>query len=136
MIHVSFKDEGIAIDLNLKRRVTLVTGDSGTGKTFLVNRIREIQARYPQTTQAFIADSLQLFNLIPSASESVIIIDKADQYLAGTQLVNCVADIRDKYFIIFARSGIEVPGTLHDAAKLEWEKTDNTMQAGLKYYWG
>ena len=135
MIHISFKDEGIAIDLDLKRRVTLVAGDSGTGKTFLVNRIREIQARNPQTTQAFIVDSVQLFNLIPSAAEPVIIIDQPNQYLTGTQLVNCVADIRDKHFIIFARPGIEVPGTLHDAAKLNWEKTDNTMQASLKYYW-
>ena len=39
-IAVSVKNRHISFKLNLERNITIITGDSGTGKTKLINMVR------------------------------------------------------------------------------------------------
>lgn len=132
---VSLQDESVIINLDLKRRVTLIPGESGSGKTYLYRCIGRIQSRHPKNAQVYLVDNLEAFRLIPSCEPSIVLIDKPEQYLLDEQLVDMVSKVQDKHFIVFIRSGMKMPATLRDLAELVWEHS-NTKTAYLRYYWG
>ena len=41
-VNVSVKNKHISFNLVLERNITIITGDSGTGKTKLINMIRKL----------------------------------------------------------------------------------------------
>lgn len=131
---IRLQDESTDIHLDLQRRVTLIPGDNGSGKTFLCQRIRRIQSRQPLAAEVFVVDDLEAFMCIPSCKPKVVIIDKMEQYLGANDLVDMVSAVQDKYFLIFVRSGVKMPATLRDIAALVWEHGE-VDTASLRYYW-
>lgn len=119
MFSVTISDEAAEVNIIMNTSLSIICGNSGTGKTLLCNVIRRIQERGQQTDaqKIFVVDNYQLFKLIPYSSCEVVLIDKCEQYLEETELIEMLQYFKHKY-IIFARSGMLIPSTIFDIADL------------------
>ncbi len=112
---LAFKND-MSYDLHFKGDITIVTGNSGTGKTYLVDFIAKLKKALDKKSSKYSADNIFILDIenlskLKSQSGKLIIIDRADVLLQGKEwVVDFINhDLNNKY-LIFARGnlGIEV----------------------------
>lgn len=98
---------GIKFNITLKDRLTLVGGDSGTGKTILYNGIQR-EALLSDNNNVVCINYNNIVNndldyLIKKSQNKLIIVDNADVVLNRLQRINISMDKNNQY-IIFTHS--------------------------------
>lgn len=107
--HLSLWYRGeVHFNLELGGRITQVTGDSATGKTFLTNAVITVVKDMELNNSPGI--NLMAYNSKPSIQElrgqsgNLIILDRADLYL-DDELVEFIRNDLSNCYLIFARQG-------------------------------
>ena len=105
--HLDFKTHKTMYSLQLRPRITVVTGDTSTGKTYLVNSLmNEKKVAAQLGTDTFI--NVFIFDKeLPEDIEGLVIIDKGD-LVCSKELCEHIRDTKNLHFLIFARGVIDL----------------------------
>lgn len=105
---------GVKFDLELKGNKTIVCGKSATGKTMLVNTIKEYSGGYnsPElrryNTDNIIVVSKENKQRINEYHKQLFIIDRADLILSAEDIEVINNDTDDNRYLIFARKPLGI----------------------------
>ena len=99
----------VKYDFTIKRNITILTGDSGSGKTVLIELIRDYR-RYGSDSGVFLScdrdcrtiDNEDWERQISEISDSIIFIDEGNRFLTSKKFANLVQN-SDNYFVIATR---------------------------------
>ncbi len=126
----------VKYDFIIKRNITILTGDSGSGKTVLIDFIREYR-RYGADSGVFLScdcecktiDNEDWERQIEETSNSIIFIDEGNRFLTSKRLAALVQQ-SDNYFVLATREklpmlpysvneiyGFRQSGKFHEAKK-------------------
>lgn len=126
----------VKYDFIIKRNITILTGDSGSGKTVLINFIREYR-RYGADSGVFVScdrecktiDNEDWERQIEETSNSIIFIDEGNRFLTSKRFAELVQQ-SDNYFVLATREklpmlpysvneiyGFRQSGKFHEAKK-------------------
>lgn len=105
---VKLRAYGRNIDLEFKDRITLVSGNSGTGKTLIFELLNDIQMKdkdkYTCINKALLNQTkMRLSTFIKKATGKLIVIDNADIILTDTDKKIINSDNKHAY-LLFARN--------------------------------
>ena len=99
----------VKYDFTIKRNITILTGDSGSGKTVLIELIRDYR-RYGSDSGVFVScdrdcrtiDNEDWERQISEISDSIIFIDEGNRFLTSKRFAELVQK-SDNYFVIATR---------------------------------
>ena len=99
----------VKYDFTIKRNITILTGDSGSGKTVLIELIRDYR-RYGSDSGVFVScdrdcrtiDNEDWARQISEISDSIIFIDEGNRFLTSKRFAELVQK-SDNYFVIATR---------------------------------
>lgn len=99
----------IKYDFTIKRNITILTGDSGSGKTVLIELIRDYR-RYGSDSGVFLScdrdcrtiDNEDWERQISEISDSIIFIDEGNRFLTSKKFAELIQK-SDNYFVIATR---------------------------------
>lgn len=99
----------VKYDFTVKRNITILTGDSGSGKTVLIDLIRDYR-RYGSDSGVFLScdrecrtiDNEDWERQISEISNSIIFIDEGNRFLTSRKFAELVQK-SDNYFVIATR---------------------------------
>lgn len=111
----------IKYDFCIKRNITIFTGDSGSGKTVLIDLIREYR-RYGSDSGVSISCACSLRTLdnedweyqMKGISQSIIFIDEGNRFLVSKKFSDLVIK-SDNYFVFATREKLQMlPYSIHE----------------------
>ncbi len=126
----------VKYDFIIKRNITILTGDSGSGKTVLIDFIREYR-RYGADSGVFVSCDCECKTInnedwerqIEETSNSIIFIDEGNRFLTSKRFAELVQQ-SDNYFVLATREklsmlpysvneiyGFRQSGKFHEAKK-------------------
>lgn len=126
----------VKYDFIIKRNITIFTGDSGSGKTVLIDLIREYR-RYGADSGVFLSCDCECKTIdhedwerqIEETSNSIIFIDEGNRFLTSKKFAELVLQ-SDNYFVLATREklpmlpysvneiyGFRQSGKFHEAKK-------------------
>lgn len=99
----------VKYDFTIKRNISILTGDSGSGKTVLIELIRDYR-RYGSDSGVFVScdrdcrtiDNEDWERQISEISDSIIFIDEGNRFLTSKRFAELVQK-SDNYFVIATR---------------------------------
>ena len=99
----------VKYDFTIKRNISILTGDSGSGKTVLIELIRDYR-RYGSDSGVFVScdrdrrtiDNEDWERQISEISDSIIFIDEGNRFLTSKKFAELVQK-SDNYFVIATR---------------------------------
>ena len=96
----------------IKRNITIIKGDSATGKTTLVDMIREHYENGDQSgvflqcdKQCAVLEGRQWQTLLKGINDSIIFIDEGNPFITSTDFAEAVSK-SDNYFVIVTRESL------------------------------
>ena len=104
----------IKYDFTIKRNITILTGDSGSGKTVLIELIRDYR-RYGSDSGVLVScdrdcrtiDNEDWERQISEVSNSIIFIDEGNRFLTSKRFAEIVQK-SDNYFVIATREKLQM----------------------------
>lgn len=107
---LNFKSRGCTFDIKLRQPITIISGKSASGKTFLLKSLREFVNDEVQNNGLSIVDANIVFvsdvldtNRIRGVKEHLIMFDRGDVLLTD-ELVKYIRQDWDNDYLIFART--------------------------------
>ena len=135
-MNIQYKFLQYDIDLELKTKLTIVGGDSGTGKTFLAETIKAIQEQPGISSQVFIISSQADLISLNSHKEPVVIVDKMEQFTTSDEILEYIRKNSDRWFIIFLRGDNSIPFGLRNLADLSIQEVNGLFRFRFNYLMG
>lgn len=118
--------------ISLHNGITIINGESASGKTLMCKRIMDIQKDKNKIAQKYSADNIFIVNddnidKLSQQRDKLIIIDRADILLSNKEIniINC--DIHNRY-LIFARRPLGIKVTPNHFATLVKQGNDIATQ--------
>lgn len=130
-----YNDEGKAIryDLELRGNVTIVGGDSGTGRTLMCQVVRQMISYGDRDKLVFDATNASAVSVavLKTYKSKLILFDDADMILKGNLLKYVLSD-KNNYYILFRRDNYDVHLSPNYYAELV---LDENRVGRFKYKW-
>jgi len=123
------KDSGINFDINLFNRLTIISGESGVGKTILFKAMERDSLLGSQNFICLNYDDLVSGNIeytLNTAKNKIIVIDNANVVLNDLQKIMISMDINNQY-IIFSHSVDGFKPSTKGIAQLVVEKHEGKL---------
>lgn len=123
------KDSGINFDINLFDRLTIISGESGVGKTILFKAMERDSLLGSQNFICLNYDDLVSGNIeytLNTAKNKIIVIDNANVVLNDLQKIMISMDINNQY-IIFSHSVDGFKPSTKGIAQLVVEKHEGKL---------
>ncbi len=134
MDHFSTVHTSFVIDFTFDNNITLLMGDSGTGKTASYSFIKECMSINPDILCINYLDyQKDIGEMIRSATGKLIVIDNADVLLDDSIRRYIALDDKNQYLII-GRNPHNLFTTKDNLYELTSEKKDDQTILGLKSY--
>lgn len=134
MEHFSTVHSSFVLDFAFKNNITILMGDSGTGKTAAFSFIRECMAINPKLLCLNYLDyQKNIKDIISRAEGKLIVIDNADILLDDDTRKYISLDDKNQYLII-GRSPKNFFATKENLYELESEKAGEQTKFTIKEY--
>lgn len=108
-VNVSVKNKHISFNLVLERNITIITGDSGTGKTKLINMIRDYSEEGKASGVSLSCEKACLVlegknweTILSDTKDSVVFIEEGNKFVKSSDFANA-AQNSDNYYVIVTR---------------------------------
>lgn len=109
---VIVQNKRIRYDFEIKRNITLIRGDSATGKTALVDMIREHYENGSASAVELVCDKecavlegRTWFGQLSMMKDSIVFIDEGNDFVMNNDFAAAIQDT-DNYYVIVSREGI------------------------------
>jgi len=124
--HVEVKNRQAQFRFELRRNITVVTGDSGTGKTTLFEMIADsgrlgdksgVQIRCEKRCVALTDTDWK--NQLSNTKDSIVFVDEGAEYINGHEFASAVK-ASDNYYVLFYREGLhELPYSVDEIYEIK-----------------
>lgn len=132
-MHIKFNAIEYDIDLYLRSRLTVVEGNSGEGKTYLANTLRDLQSQRGVIPQVYIIQSHADLVGLSSHDEAAVLVDQMEQYTDSVELLSYLQCNPQKHFLIFLRGQNRIPFGVRNIAHLVVQRQKEIISFRLKY---
>lgn len=117
--------DNFTIDFKLRGKVTIITGETATGKSWIVDCIKNYKNATSEATpynceNVLIIDTIQNCTIPVISKNCLIIIDRGD-FLLNSKLVKFINNDRFNHYLIIARGNTGVNATPNHYAELKRE---------------
>lgn len=109
---VIVQNKRIRYDFEIKRNITLIRGDSATGKTALVDMIREHYENGSASAVELVCDKecavlegRTWFGQLSMMKDSIVFIDEGNDFVMNNDFAAAIQNT-DNYYVIVSREGI------------------------------
>ncbi len=134
MEHFSTVHSSFIVDFIFKNNITILMGDSGTGKTMIFSFISECMAVNPKILCLNYLDyQKNIKDIVSQAQGKLIVIDNADILLSDDVRKYISLDGRNQYLIIGRNPG-NLFATKENLYELESEKIGEQTKFTIKEY--
>ena len=134
MDHFSTQHTSFVVDFEFANNITILTGDSGTGKTASYSFIKECMALNPKILCLNYLDyQKNIGEIISDAEKKLIVIDNADILLDDDTRKYIALDDRNQYLII-GRNPKNLFTTKENLFELVSEKQGEQIELRLEDY--
>lgn len=106
------QNKRIRYDFEIKRNITVIRGDSATGKTALVDMIREYFENGPASAveltcdkECTVVDGRTWAGQLSMMQDSIVFIDKGNDFIMSKSFASAIQNT-DNYYVIVTREGI------------------------------
>ena len=109
---VTVQNKRIRYDFEIKRNITIIRGDSATGKTALVDMIREyyengvdsgVELKCDKT--CVVLEGRNWETILSTVNDSIVFIDEGNEFVASVDFASLIQR-SDNYYVIVAREGL------------------------------
>ncbi len=109
---ITVSNETVKYEFQIRRNITVIRGDSATGKTTLVEMIREyyeagensgIRLRCERPCRVLAGRDWKI--LLQATKESIIFIDEDNDFILSDEFAETVRD-SDNYYVLVTREGL------------------------------
>lgn len=130
----------VRFDLEIRKPITQVYGESATGKTLLVNFVKNEKKndKFNVSCEENIVSNIAVFDEtfckkdISSITNSLIIIDRCDLILTD-DIVDFIATDTRNHYLLFSRTGLPLEISPNYYGEFVWDKRSNTISIYYKY---
>lgn len=130
----------ICFDLEIRKPITQVYGDSATGKTLLVNFIKNekknvrfnMSGDEDTVSNIVVFDDMFCKNDIAQITKSLIVIDRCDLILTE-DIVDFIVGDRNNHYLLFSRTGLPLGISPNYYGEFAWDSDSNTISIFYKY---
>ena len=136
--HVKVSNRNVHFSFDITRNITVIRGDSATGKTTLINLLTEYENFGRQSGVTLVCDKrcrvlteadweIRLQNM----KDSIIFIDEGNRFIKSTDFARCVRE-SDNYYVIITRESLyNLPYSVEEI--YEMRKIRHNMTLGKVY---
>lgn len=110
---VVIQNKKIKFDFEIRRNITILRGDSATGKTTLVEMIREYEELGPDSgielqceKDCVVLSGRQWKKQLADLSQSIVFIDEGNAFTASKEFAAAIQKT-DNYYVLVTREGLE-----------------------------
>ena len=110
---IVIQNKKVKYDFEIKRNITVIRGDSATGKTTLIDMIREFYENGPDSGIECRCDKIctvlegKNWNVIlPTIHDSIVFIDEGNHFVVSKEFAKVIKET-DNYYVIVTREGLE-----------------------------
>lgn len=110
---VVIQNKKIKFDFEIRRNITILRGDSATGKTTLVEMIREYEELGPDSgielqceKDCVVLSGRQWEKQLADLSQSIVFIDEGNAFTASKEFAAAIQKT-DNYYVLVTREGLE-----------------------------
>ena len=110
---VIVQNRKIKFDFEIRRNITILRGDSATGKTTLVEMIREYEELGPDSgielqceKDCVVLSGRQWEKQLSDISQSIVFIDEGNSFTASKEFAAAIQKT-DNYYVLVTREGLE-----------------------------
>ena len=110
---VIVQNKKIKFDFEIRRNITILRGDSATGKTTLVEMIREYEELGPDSgielqceKDCVVLSGRQWEKQLSDLSQSIVFIDEGNAFTASKEFAAAIQKT-DNYYVLVTREGLE-----------------------------
>ncbi|MBR5969964.1 MAG: translation initiation factor 2 [Lachnospiraceae bacterium] len=133
--HIIIENRRIRYEFTVRRNITIIRGDSATGKTQLLEMLRAFSRQNGDSgvtlqceRPCIVLDSVQWEHSLQSLSQSIIFIDEGNTFVTSEAFARAVRS-SDNYFVIIARDSL--PNLAYSVDEIYGIRT-SAKYAGLK----
>lgn len=109
---VIIQNKRIRYDFEIKRNITVVRGDSATGKTTLVDMVREYFENGDSSAvelfcdrQCTVLEGRRWAGQLSMTEDSIVFIDEGNDFVMSDEFASAIQET-DNYYVIVTREGI------------------------------
>ena len=109
---VTIKNNVLRYQFEIRRNITIIKGDSATGKTTLIDMIREYDENGEQSgitlqcdKTCVVLEGRQWKILLESIHDSIVFIDEGNQFITTDEFALALKQ-SDNYYVIVTREGL------------------------------
>lgn len=136
--HVKVSNRNVHFSFDITRNITVIRGDSATGKTTLINLLSEYENFGRQSGVTLVCDKrcrvlteadweIRLQNM----KDSIVFIDEGNRFIKSTDFARCVRE-SDNYYVIITRESLyNLPYSVEEI--YEMRKIRHNMTLGKVY---
>lgn len=133
--HVEVKNRKVKFSFDLYRNITIVRGDSGTGKTTLYNMIADF-TRLQSASGVNLSSSkpcvalldMDWKNQLDGISDSIVFIDEGAKYISSQEFANAIKN-SDNYYVIFSREALhQLPYSVEEIYQIKTSGKYHTFE--------
>lgn len=136
--HVKVSNRNVHFSFDITRNITVIRGDSATGKTTLINLLSEYENFGKQSGVTLVCDKrcrvlteadweIRLQNM----KDSIVFIDEGNRFIKSTDFARCVRE-SDNYYVIITRESLyNLPYSVEEI--YEMRKIRHNMTLGKVY---
>lgn len=110
--HITISNAKVKYDFDIKRNITIIRGDSATGKTTLVQMIDEVYESGADSgitlncdKQCRVLSGRDWSTILPTITDSIVFIDEDNDFLTSTDFAEAIK-ASDNYYVIVTREGL------------------------------
>ena len=110
---ISISNNKVKYEFSIKRNITVIQGDSATGKTTLVDMIREFEQNgfdsginLSSKKRCRVLEGNDWHKNLSLITESIVFIDEGNKFVESVDFASAVKN-SDNYFVIVTREGLE-----------------------------
>ena len=124
-IKIQIKNRHITFNFTLERNVTILTGDSGTGKTKLINMVRNYSELGEQSgvilkcsKPCLVLSNANWETILENTHESIVFVEESTQFLSSYEFAKAIQG-SDNYYVLVTREPLaQIPYSIDAIRKI------------------
>lgn len=125
--HIVVRNKYVTYSFEIKRKYTIIRGDSATGKTYMCSMLKDISTQVNSSVPVSVLPNSNWQILLRGVSGQVFVIDENFPEIATKEFAQAMK-YSDNYFILITRESLDyVPYSVREVYKLVSSKKYNNM---------
>lgn len=111
-IHVIVQNDRIKYEFSIRRNITIIKGDSATGKTSLIDMIRDYNLQGMESGVELVCDKKCVVvegnmwkEQLSHVQESIVFIDEGNHFMSSVEFAKFIQNT-DNYYVLVTREGL------------------------------